>query len=92
MQQQRAGSRGAVQWPDPVGAQPPGLTARAAFGPELEAAGDHGGSVLAGCILSLRGRIWAQHFTGFVCLYFNQGKEIPWRGAVRGGYRLGIVS
>lgn len=75
-----------------MGLQPPVLAAEAAFGPELEGAGDHAGLGLAGCILSLRGRIRAKHFVEFVCLYFNQGKEIPWRGAARGGYRLGIVS
>ena len=75
-----------------MGAQAMVLGAGAAFGPELRGAGDRTGSGLAGRVLSLRGRIWADYFAGFVCLYFNQGKEIPWRGAERGGYRLGIVS
>lgn len=39
----------------------------------------------AGRIPSLRGRMGAEHFEEFVCLYFNQGKEIPWRGVARGG-------
>lgn len=92
MEKQRAGSRGAVWWLNPVGAQPPALAAGTAFDPELEGAGDHVGLGLAGCILSLQGRIGAEHFMEFVCLYFNQGKEIPWRVAAGGGYRLGIVS
>lgn len=43
----------------------------AAFGPELEEAGDPVSSGLAGCALSLRGRIQAEHVVEFVCLYFN---------------------
>lgn len=81
-----------MRWLNPVGARPPALATGAAFDPELEGAGDHVGLRLAGCILPLQGRIGAEHFVEFVCLYFNQGKEIPWRGAAGGGYRLGIVS
>lgn len=36
-----------------MGAQLLALAAGAAFGPELKRAGDHAGSGLAGCILSL---------------------------------------
>lgn len=79
-------------WPNPVEAQLLLLAAGAAFGPELEGAGDCAGLRLAGCILSLPGRIRAEHLVEFVCLYFNQRKEIPWRRAARGGYRPGIVS